>query len=637
MKYIFLITLFSSLFLYSCSEEKIETQKKYFQTAIVQSGSVLESENYIGYTDSFHNVQLSAKIGGKITSLSKKVGERVTVWEVVGTLDATEAKTWFQSSNDILASLESLKISTSQMFDSQINVMEQKIDSAKTGIEIADVWLNGTQAGYSDTQKITENQIKTIETQILSAQTGLETTQLQLENTKNTLTQKETDIYSNSKNALSSANILWNNILDFLDNLFGITDANKYKSDSYDTYISAKNTNLKNQIKNDFFQIQLKLQESKKLPLGNNEEIKIALEKYNQLFSQDIRNLLKDSYSAMENSIASTTFSDTSINWYKNQITTLQTQNEQVIMSVSGNYFLWLKGSIDSINAFTKEKKSTLDMMEKQVELAQKQIDTLLQTKNQITSQAWWQITEMNTKTQIAKKQKDLSQNGLNEALAGLEALKKQKLASLSEIDTQINQVKSGKEQSWVMIENGKIISLIAWVITQKHQEIGNVVWGGMPIYSVSSDDKVKIEIKVDENILSRIELWKSVKVEIEGVNEIKDGSISKILPTRDLITKKSTLEITLNTSTGVKIGSYSKVYFDIPNDTNGIIIPNSAIISKYMIPQVYILENGKTKLTPIEIVKQNDTFSQVTWVNVWDIIVTNGKENITDGEMLTQ
>ena len=55
------------------------------------------------------------------------------------------------------------------------------------------------------------------------------------------------------------------------------------------------------------------------------------------------------------------------------------------------------------------------------------------------------------------------------------------------------------------------------------------------------------------------------------------------------------------------------------------------------MIPQVYILENGKTKLTPIEIVKQNDNFSQITWVNVWDIIVTDGKENITDGEILTK
>lgn len=637
MKKIIFITFFFSFLLTSCSDEKVEIQKKFFQIATVQSWVVLDSENYIWYTDSFNNVQLSAKIGGKITSLSKKVWDRVNIWEVVGMLDATEAKTWFQSSNDILASLESLKVSTSQMFDSQIWVMEEKIKSAKTWIEIADVWVSGSEAGLVDTKKINDDQIKTIETQIITAQTALESTQLQLENTKNTLNQKEADIYSNSKNALSSANILSSNILNFVDNLFGVTWANKYKNDDYELYLSARNTNLKTEIEKSFHNISLELNNMKWLPLDSNEDIKVALEKYNSIFSWEMRILLNNSFSAMENSIEWSKLTESNISNYKTQIISFQNQNEQVIMSVSGNYFLWLKGSIDSINSFTKEKKSTIDMMQKQVELAQKQIDTLHQTKKQITSLWWWQLTEISTKTLLAKKQKDVSQNNLNEALAWIEALKKQKLASLSEIDTQINQVKSWKDQSWVMIENGKIISLIAGIVTQKHQEIGNVVWGGMPIYSVSSDDKIKIEIKVDENILSKIQIWNIVKVEIEGVNEIKDGSISKILPTRDFITKKSTLEITLNNSSWVKIGSYSKVYFDIQNDTSGIIIPNAAIISKYMIPQVFILENNKAKLTPIEIVKQNDNFSQVTWVNVWDIIVTDGKENIIDGEILTK
>lgn len=222
---------------------------------------------------------------------------------------------------------------------------------------MANIWVSWSEIWTIDTKNITQNQIKTIENQIKTAQTWLQTAQLQLENTTNTLNQNESNIYINSKTAITNANILSSNVLDFLDNLFWITPANKYKNDTYDIYISARNTTLKNEIENDFNSISLKLNELKKLPLDSNENIKIVLEKYNDIFSNNIRNILKNSYSAMENSIESTNFTQNSINWYKNQISNLQSQNEQIILTVSGNYFLGLKWSLDSINNFTKRKK----------------------------------------------------------------------------------------------------------------------------------------------------------------------------------------------------------------------------------------------------------------------------------------
>jgi hypothetical protein len=76
-------------------------------------------------------------------------------------------------------------------------------------------------------------------------------------------------------------------------------------------------------------------------------------------------------------------------------------------------------------------------------------------------------------------------------------------------------------------------------------------------------------------------------------------------------------------------------VFLNIWKNDDSIIIPNSAILSKYMIPQVFVLENWVAKLRDIQIIKQNDNFSQVIWVNVWEVIITEGKENIYDGEIL--
>jgi conjugal transfer/entry exclusion protein len=79
------------------------------------------------------------------------------------------------------------------------------------------------------------------------------------------------------------------------------------------------------------------------MPLETNEEIEKTLKEYNSFFSNDLRNILKLSLSIMENSVDSDTFLIATIQNYKSQINSLQSQNEQIIMSVSGQYILGLK------------------------------------------------------------------------------------------------------------------------------------------------------------------------------------------------------------------------------------------------------------------------------------------------------
>jgi hypothetical protein len=79
------------------------------------------------------------------------------------------------------------------------------------------------------------------------------------------------------------------------------------------------------------------------MPIERNEDLEKALNAYNSFFSNDLRNILKLTQSIMENSVDSDNFPLSSIQNYKTQITSLQSQNEQIIMSVSGQYVLGLK------------------------------------------------------------------------------------------------------------------------------------------------------------------------------------------------------------------------------------------------------------------------------------------------------
>lgn len=637
MKKILLPIIFSSFFIISCSNENIETPEKYYQTAQVQSGNIMNNESYIGYTDSVHSIELAPKIGWKIISITKNVWDFIQSGEIIATLDGTEAKTWYTSSNEIIKNLEILKNSTSQMFDSQILVMEEKIKQAQIGIEIAVIGSKGNETGVNDTKNINQNQLKTIDSQIQTAQTNIENALLQLENTNNLLIQKENEIYSNSKSSITNANILASNIIDFLDSIFWVTQANKYKNENFEIYLWARNSTGKNQFKQELENFILTFWEIKKLSWEEKETIKERLEKYNSFFWNDIRQLLKNAYIVLENTVENPYLSQNIIQEYKSKISELQSQNEAVILSVSGNYFLWIKGSLDAIKNFEKEKKSSLDLLEKQVELAKKQKETLENSKIQISSTGNAQITDVNTKNEIAKKQLNISENTLQEAKAWLESLKKQKQASLAEIDTQIWQVKSGKNNAEVMIENGKVTSLIDGIVTKKLAEVGNIISAGTPILIISNDTNIKINVWVPDNILQSIHIWDEVKVEIDWISNLISGNISNIFPSKDTITKKTTIEVKLPQNKNIKIGSYSKVFFNITQENkHSIIIPNNAIISKYMLPQVFILENGVAKLTHIKIIQQNDSFSEIEWLSIGQIIITDGKENIFDGEKLT-
>lgn len=644
-KILLVITFLALIFLTSCSQEEIKTQK-YYKTAIVQSWSISGNESAIWYTKSFNSITLSTKTPWRITNINKKVWDKVEAWELLASLDSSEAKSNYSSTTQIINSLNDLKTATSLSFDSQIKSMEEQIKQAQNWVEMAKIWLEWTNSWLLDTKNTTSSQLITIDAQIESAKNSLETAQVNLENTKDVLDEKEKNIYENSLNAISNANILWNNLIDFLDNLLWVTDENEHKNDDFEMYLWAKDKWSVEKAEIELRSIIADFKELKNLPSETHEEIKTKLEKYNTFFSSDIRNILKNAYNIMENSIAWVNLSENTISSYKSQINSLQSQNEQVILTVSWNYFLWLKWSIDSINNFSKEKKSSIDMLEKQITSAQKQIETLKATRLQYDAMWSWQITDISTRNELAKKEYENSQISLNQAKAWLESLKKQKEASLKQIDAQIQEVKSWQNTSWVMIENWKIYATVSWVVVNKLAEIWEVVWAWIPILEIASENSIKIEVQIWNDIIQKVNMWDKVSVEIEWQDEQFIWTISNIFPTLDEVTKKWKIEVKLeNKDNKIKIWSYSKVYFNTWEEENKwIIIPNNAIVSEMLIPWVYVVKEEKNKswkvkkiasFKNIKILKQSDNFSMIEWLSVWDEIITEGKENVFDGEVL--
>ncbi|MBP9780030.1 hypothetical protein KBD33_05415, partial [Candidatus Gracilibacteria bacterium] len=67
----------------------------------------------------------------------------------------------------------------------------------------------------------------------------------------------------------------------------------------------------------------------------------------------------------------------------------------------------------------------------------------------------------------------------------------------------------------------------------------------------------------------------------------------------------------------------------------NGVIIPLESIITRYGPPGVLRIEGGRAVFTLVEIIGSDLSLVEVIGIPENSIIITAGKENVLDGEIL--
>ena len=618
----------------SCTNnpEKEKKVKKQFTTYTVTTGNLSNIWKFVGYTTGQKEVMLATKVPGRIVYLAKNVWDKVYAWEVLARLDSTEAKTWYSTANSIVNSLYNLRNQTAKAYDWQI-------ESLKAKIKQAEIWVKWMETWLKDTKEITTSQLETAKTGLEQAKLWLETAQKNLEETKKSLEVKYQNILDWGKTAITQSIILDRNIIDFADKLLWMTEDNKRYNDRFESFLWAKNSR--------------QLKETKLIFLDAKKEV----DKYNEYYKKNIENkdniwedkivewlkiaektaekqkeLLKWLYDVMENSIPSVSFPLSVINEYKKNISQFGSQVESSLLTVSWNYIVWIKWTLQNLKDFEASKQKAITLLEKQVELAKASLDTAQKKYEQYLNMGNWKINEVKTKKDIALEQ-------LQEAKAWLKALIAKKEASLREIDAKIAEALWGKKKANVMINNWIVVSNINWIVTQKMAEVGQVINAWMPIYMVSDNSVLKVKTSIPYNFYKNLKLGDKVNIAIEWVNKAVIAKVSMLSKKANPFTKKYDIEVKINNK-DYKYPNWAMAIIilkqkDNKNKVGNAIIPVNSIVSKFWVPAVYVIEKNKAVLKNIKIIKLWQTKAEVTWIKSLDKIIVDWKENIYDGEIL--
>jgi len=520
MKKIFVLLVFS-LFFISCWNDEIE---------IVKNNNLEDNKDLCYEPYSIWDIdKKSLNLNWVVISEWTKTVSSPMLWTVsylnceawktvyVNTLIA-EIKPDFNNPNTINLSiqkwsivaqkinLEAVKTSTISSFDIQISSLDKQIENLKEQIQISTNNIELTKKSSNLSKNDLENQIISLKDSLDSLNNNLELVNKSKKESLEKIEISRENLYTSMK-VLAEDNLLK------IDEKYWITNTNKRLNDKYEDYLWAKNSTLKNEVKNDFKKLSLVLGEIETL---DDLEISVFLwnlvlldEKVRKSIKESIINIyfsenqidvfytlflnywnnvsnIKNSWDSLENSKSSTqTNFDTQISNLKNQISTTKINLDNLKINKLDSVDVWLDLQLSNLDSWLKSLNSNLENL-----LSQKA--NLLSTKD----------------------------------------------TQLLNLDNQILQLNQSISSLNTSLSSRSIYSWINWIVKQKVTSIWNNVWVNAPICNIIPNEK-STKIKITSPVV--LEIWD--KLIFEFNSEKYEIVIENALIYKDSITQNYVYE----------------------------------------------------------------------------------------------
>lgn len=515
MKKIFL-SLFLVTLLVSCSWDSMED---VWNNTSEKQDFFIETKKLSDFLWSFQikkswkinptqDITISSNANWRVWNIFVKEWDRVYVWSNLISMQDTVAN-YALNLDKARLSVESVEINYEQtkinldkaVADTKLNLeklqkdyeilqktIEENIASAKINLDNSitnsnsslfwtNSWASKAELDYNNLIKSNQEQIRSFETSV----------------------HKD---YLNLKN-------LFSDIINFSDRLLWVTELNKNQNDSFENYLWAKNTALKNELENEL----LKLISFKKEKFDSIESNWFDIDKLDYILwvweeGYKLTILFLDKLEDLfDYSVESTELTSSDISTYKITVNTYQT-------TLQWNYsaFLTFKASVDS---FLSTYKNTEDALKKQLDINEENAQI---TYNKVLLDSQNQLNSM--------------ESAIKNAQINYDNSIKTRDITLQNLENQISIAKNTRSLAQNEYSKLSITSPIVWVVSDimvdKWQEVN--IW--MPLIKISSLGDSEINIAVWYNQLDYFKVWKKVIVKYLWNN--LEWIISSVSPNAD-------------------------------------------------------------------------------------------------------
>lgn len=239
------------------------------------------------------------------------------------------------------------------------------------------------------------------------------------------------------------------------------------------------------------------------------------------------------------------------------------------------------------------------------------------------------QLAEIDARINLAKSTKARAEN-----LLPSESISQQEFDATA---AQLNILEAQKNTKATEIAKTEIRAPFAGRVGIRQVSEGAFVSPNTPLIQLQDISRIKVDFPLPERYAGQVKPGQKFTFTVAGNGTIFEGAVTVIEPAIDSATRSLLVRGLCTAPKGLLPGGFAEVTLTLDGGANGLMIPSQAIVPSPRGQGVYLIENGKAKLQPVEIGTRTDDQVQILrGVKEGDVIATTNQLRIRPGLEVT-
>ncbi|MDF1618638.1 efflux RND transporter periplasmic adaptor subunit [Petrocella sp. FN5] len=193
------------------------------------------------------------------------------------------------------------------------------------------------------------------------------------------------------------------------------------------------------------------------------------------------------------------------------------------------------------------------------------------------------------------KHERDVLKAQLEELNATFAEGYKKLVSQRDTLAAQMDELQGNVNELAISIQDARIIASRAGKVRMLYYDIGDMALAGKPFAIIDDTENLTVKVNISEQDLNKIEIGTRALLNITGISEKRETSITRIMPRLNGSTRIGEVQMDLNALNlgNIVVGTSVQVDFVVQEIQDEIIISKRAIKSLKDKEFVYIIENN--------------------------------------------
>lgn len=205
----------------------------------------------------------------------------------------------------------------------------------------------------------------------------------------------------------------------------------------------------------------------------------------------------------------------------------------------------------------------------------------------------------------------------------------------LSLAAAEVDRLKAMLKQAQLTLPDYRIEAPIAGVVLKRSVEIGDLVSPLEILMRLADTKHLHVEVEVDENYSEQVQTGQRARLQLTGRTDIASGVVSYVAADVDDLTGSLRVKLTFESPPEAQIGLTTVANILVDRSPSAVTVPRSAFVDGGSGIAVFVLREGRARLTPISFIDWPAERVEVTsGLTAGDRVVL-APEGIKDGQKL--